>query len=65
MPVLVEKPAWYARISPANTIPMLLVDGRPLYEATQITRYIDDKHGSVLTPRDPLQRATIGEAEGG
>lgn len=59
---LADKPAWFREISPLGKVPVLLVDGRPLFESAVIAEFLDEisqqimRQGSML-PADPLLRA--------
>ena len=54
---LKKKPAWFLALSPRAKVPVLLVDGRPLFESAAITEFLDDVSGRQLLPEDPLERA--------
>lgn len=59
---LADKPAWFHEISPLGKVPVLLVDGSPLFESAVIAEYLDEisreamQQGGML-PSDPLRRA--------
>ena len=52
-----KQPAHLER-QPFGQVPAL-DDGFPLYESRAMMRYIDEKAGSPLTPKDPKQRALM------
>jgi glutathione S-transferase len=51
------KPDWFLAISPRGKVPVLLVDGRPLFESQAIIEFIDETHPPSLMGTDPFQRA--------
>ena len=54
---LANKPQWFLDISPLGKVPVLLVDGEPVFESAVIAEYLDEiTHGS-LHPRDSLEKA--------
>ncbi len=53
-----KQPAHMAR-QPFGQVPALDDDGFALYESRAMCRYIDDKAGGKLIPRDPKLRATM------
>lgn len=54
---LANKPQWFTRISPLGKVPVLLTDGRPLFESSVITEYLDEVTPGSLHPDDPYDRA--------
>lgn len=54
---LADKPGWFDRISPLGKVPVLLTDGRPLFESAVITEYLDEVTPDSLHPTDPYARA--------
>jgi glutathione S-transferase len=54
---LAAKPDWFLAISPTGKVPVLLVDGKPIFESAVILEYLDDTIGPALHPADPLARA--------
>lgn len=54
---LADKPAWFHRISPLGKVPVLLTEGRPLFESAVITEYLDEVTPGSLHPSDPYDRA--------
>ena len=39
---LASKPAWFLEVSPMGRVPVLLVDGRPIFESTVINELLDE-----------------------
>ncbi len=55
---LANKPDWFLRVSPMGRVPVLLVDGRPVFESMIINELLDELHPErPLMPADPLARA--------
>lgn len=54
---LADKPDWFHRISPLGKVPVLLTDGRPLFESAVITEYLDEVTPASLHPSDAYDRA--------
>lgn len=52
-----HKPDWFLQISPLGKTPVLLVDGKALFESAVICEYLDDTIAPRLHPQDPLLRA--------
>ncbi len=52
-----EKPDWFLKISPHGKVPVLDVDGEPLYESNAIAEYLDETVKPRLHPEDPIKRA--------
>ena len=52
-----DKPDWFLKLSPHGKVPMLQVDGRPLFESNAIAEYLDEKIPPRLHPEDAFQRA--------
>lgn len=52
-----EKPAWLLKVSPTGEVPVLCVDGKPLYESLAIIEFLNDISGGSLHPDDPYERA--------
>jgi glutathione S-transferase len=52
-----EKPDWLLKVSPTGEVPVLCVEGKPLYESTAIIEYLNDISGGSLHPDDPFERA--------
>lgn len=51
-------PAWFYDISPLEKVPVLLVDGEPLFESMVICEYLDEITDGSLYPDDAFKRAT-------
>ena len=55
---LANKPAWFLAISPMGRVPVLLVDGRPVFESMIINELLDELYPRPpLLPGDPIARA--------
>jgi glutathione S-transferase len=54
---LKAKPDWFLAISPRGKVPVLLVDGRPLFESQAIIEFLDETHPPSLLPAEPFARA--------
>lgn len=54
---LSDKPDWFLKISPLGKVPVLCVDGRPLFESAVIAEYLDETSPGSLHPHDALARA--------
>jgi glutathione S-transferase len=55
---LADKPAWFLEVSPLGRVPVLLVDGRPVFESMIINELLDElQPAPPLLPADPLARA--------
>jgi len=54
---LQEKPDWFLKISPHGKVPVLLVDGTPLFESNAIAEYLDEMVEPRLHPVDSINRA--------
>ncbi len=52
-----NKPDWFLKISPHGKVPVLQVDGVPLFESNAIAEYLDETVAPRLHPEDPLERA--------
>ena len=52
-----EKPEWFLRISPHGKVPVLEVEGQPLFESNAIAEFLDDAVPPRLHPADPIKRA--------
>lgn len=52
-----EKPDWLLKVSPAGEVPVLCVEGKPLYASMAIIEYLNDISGGSLHPNDPYERA--------
>ncbi len=55
---LQNKPGWFLAISPSGKVPVLDVDGTPLFESSVILEYLDETTDTNrLLPSDPVERA--------
>ena len=54
---LQDKPEWFLKISPHGKVPVLSVDGFPLFESNAIAEYLDETVAPRLHPEDPIKRA--------
>ena len=54
---LANKPDWFLKLSPLGKVPVLLVDGEPIFESAVIVEYLEDTQPKPLHPTDPLRRA--------
>lgn len=52
-----EKPDWFLEISPHGKVPVLSVDGQPLFESNAIAEFLDETIPPRLHPDDPIKRA--------
>ncbi len=52
-----DRPAWFLAISPHAKVPVLSVDGVPLFESNAIAEYLDETAPPRLHPEDALARA--------
>lgn len=52
-----EKPDWFLAISPHGKVPVLEVDGQPLFESNAIAEYLDEAESPRMHPDDPVKRA--------
>jgi glutathione S-transferase len=54
---LSRKPEWFTALSPLGKTPVLVVDGRPIFESAVILEYLEETQPRPLHPSDPLARA--------
>jgi glutathione S-transferase len=55
---LASKPAWFLAVSPMGRVPVLLVDGRPIFESMIINELIEELHPTPpMLPAEPIARA--------
>lgn len=52
-----EPPDWFKAISPLGKVPVLLVDGKAVFESAVILEYLDEVYPPALHPADPLEKA--------
>jgi glutathione S-transferase len=54
---LADKPDWFLAVSPLGKVPVLLVDGEPIFESAVIAEYLDEITPGSLHPADAFKRA--------
>lgn len=54
---LTDKPGWFLAISPHGKVPVLQVDGEPLFESNAIAEYLEEAQPPHLHPTDLIERA--------
>lgn len=54
---LSNKPDWFLAISPHGKVPVLQVDGEPLFESNAIAEYLDEAEPPRLHPENLIKRA--------
>ena len=54
---LADRPDWFFEISPTGNVPVLCVEGKPLFESTAIIEFLNDISGGTLHPDDAYERA--------
>lgn len=54
---LSNKPQWFLDLSPTGKTPVLVAEGRPIFESAVICEYLEDTHVPALHPADALERA--------
>ena len=54
---LANRPDWFRELSPLGKVPVLLVDGAPLFESAVIVEYLDEITDGSLHPGDPFEKA--------
>lgn len=52
-----DLPAWFHDISPLGKVPVLLVNGEPLFESMVIVEYLDEATPGSLYPADIFEKA--------
>lgn len=52
-----DKPEWFYALGPTAKLPLVEVDGIPLFESSVINEYLDETFGPRLLPEDPVLRA--------
>lgn len=55
---LMNKPDWFGDISPLGQVPVLVVNGTPVFESAVISEYLDEVYEPQLHPQDVLEKAT-------
>lgn len=53
---LADKPDWFLKISPLGKVPVLCVDGRPLFESAVIAEYLDEISPGSLHPAEAFAK---------
>lgn len=53
---LVNKPAWFLKLSPTGTVPAIQIGGRFIFESVVIADLIDTLTGEALYPEEPLEK---------
>jgi glutathione S-transferase len=55
---LSSKPAWFLEVSPMGRVPVLLLDGRPVFESMVINELVNELQPEPpMFPQDPIARA--------
>jgi glutathione S-transferase len=54
---LSNPPQWFHEISPLEKVPVLVVDGNPLFESMAICEFLDEITPGSLYPEDPFLKA--------
>ena len=54
---LSRKPDWFVDLSPLGKVPVLISDGRALFESAPIAEYLDEVTPGSLHPGDAFERA--------
>jgi len=52
-----SKPGWFLEISPHGKVPVLQVDGEPLFESNAIAEYLEEAEAPHLHPENLVKRA--------
>lgn len=52
-----DQPEWFKAISPLGKVPILVVNGTPVFESAVILEYLDEVYAPQLHPADPLAKA--------
>ena len=56
---LANKPDWFLKISPLGKTPVLLVNGKPIFESAVICEYLEETTVNPLHPRDARLRRGV------
>ncbi|MDE2009531.1 MAG: glutathione S-transferase family protein [Candidatus Omnitrophica bacterium] len=56
-----QKSEWFLKINPVGKVPAMDDDGFYLFESNAICKYLCDKHGSSLYPKDTKARALVDQ----
>jgi len=54
---LSNKPDWFLQLSPTGKVPVLVVDGTPLFESLVINEFVDEVCAPRMLPESPIGRA--------
>ena len=55
---LSNKPDWFLAVSPYGKVPVVVDDGKTIYESAIINEYHDKKFKNIpLTPEEPFEKA--------
>jgi glutathione S-transferase len=54
---LANKPDWFLKVSPLGKTPVLLADGKVIFESAVICEYLEETTQRPLHPKDPIARA--------
>ena len=54
---LSDPPDWFYDVSPLEKVPVLLIDGEPVFESMVIVEYLDELTSGSMHPEDILQKA--------
>ena len=53
-----NKPDWFLAVSPYGKVPVIVDDGKTIYESAIINEYLDEKFKNIpLMPEEPFERA--------
>lgn len=52
-----EPPEWFSALSPTGKVPVLEIEGKPLFESAIICEYLDEVYGDSVHPSDPFVKA--------
>ena len=55
---LMNTPDWFGDVSPLGKVPVLVVDGTPVFESAVISEYLDEVYEPQLHPHNALEKAT-------
>ena len=54
---LANKPDWFLKVSPLGRVPILMTEGKAVFESQVIADYLDEVTPGSLHPSDPLEKA--------
>jgi len=52
-----DPPEWFLELSPTGKVPVLLVEGKVLFESAVINEYLDEVYPPALHPSKPIDKA--------